>query len=416
MRISQMSKKEITRGKAIEYQRASKKRKGNILDSVCETTGWSRDNARRQLTQVAKITKVSKRRNKRTKPLKYSLEARIVLFNLWLISGQCCGQYMVYQIEDGLLERVVSHQELRRSKGNKGTCIEAGDPLLTEIRTMSSATIDRYLAAAKKAFLPPSKASTKPASYPLRNEIPFGKSYAERQEPGWLSTDTVAHCGASLKGDHIWTLNSTDTVSGWTETLSIHSRASTFVKEGHEEILPRFPFPIQGINYDGGSEFINREMINYAELQNYQMTRSRPYHSNDNAHVEQKNGDIVRRYAFRYRYNGDSAIAVLNDLWYWVNIRKNYLLPTRKCIGHTKTKSGRTRGIYDNPMSPARRLLQYACVSEETKMDICQMLTELNDAEVTRAILELQNKLIGLASDSQLLDYVNHEIQQVISA
>lgn len=44
------------------------------------------------------------------------------------------------------------------------------------------------------------------------------------------------------------------------------------------------------------------------------------------------------------------------------------------------------------------------------------MLVELNDAEVTRAILELQNKLIGLASDSQLLDYVNHEIQQVISA
>ncbi|NLZ72059.1 MAG: transposase [Clostridiaceae bacterium] len=109
-------------------------------------------------------------------------------------------------------------------------------------------------------------------------------------------------------------------------------------------------------------------------------------------------------------------MAVLNDLWYWVNIRKNYLLPTRKCIGHTKTKSGRTRGIYDRPMSPARRLLNYDCVSEDDKQEICQMLCDLNDAEVTRQILDLQNQLIGLASDRQLLDYVKQEIRQVISA
>ena len=32
------------------------------------------------------------------------------------------------------------------------------------------------------------------------------------------------------------------------------------------------------------------------------MTRARPYKHNDNAHVEQKNGAIVRREAFRYRY------------------------------------------------------------------------------------------------------------------
>ncbi|OCN06019.1 hypothetical protein A4S06_06295 [Erysipelotrichaceae bacterium MTC7] len=416
MRITQMAKKEITKSKAKEYRSAKKKRKGEILDAVCETTGWSRDNCRRQLKRASRRSvKTSTKRN-RTKPLKYSFEARLILFNLWCISGQCCGQYMVYQIEDGLIERVIAHKELHRFKGNKGPYIEAGDPIVAELKSMSSATIDRYLAAYKKELMPLSKTTTKPASYPLRNEIPFGKSYTEHQEPGWLSTDTVAHCGANLRGDHIWTLNSTDTVTGWTETLSIKSRASIFVKEGHEEILPRFPFPVLGINYDGGSEFINREMIDYAKLQDYQMTRSRPYHSNDNAHIEQKNGEIVRRYAFRYRYNGDTAMAVLNDLWYWVNIRKNYLLPTRKCIGHTKTKSGRTRGIYDRPMSPARRLLNYDCVSEDDKQEICQMLCDLNDAEVTRQILDLQSKLIGLASARQLLDYVNHEVQQVISA
>ena len=32
-------------------------------------------------------------------------------------------------------------------------------------------------------------------------------------------------------------------------------------------------------------------------------TRARPYHSNDNAHIEQKNGDVVRRHVFHYRYD-----------------------------------------------------------------------------------------------------------------
>lgn len=105
------------------------------------------------------------------------------------------------------------------------------------------------------------------------------------------------------KGDHIWSLNCTDTVTGWTEALSIKKPFSSNVKAGHEELLPRFPFNIKGINYDGDSEFINREMIDYAPLQNYQMTRSRPYHSNDNSHVEQKNFDIIRRNAKKPSYS-----------------------------------------------------------------------------------------------------------------
>ena len=55
-------------------------------------------------------------------------------------------------------------------------------------------------------------------------------------------------------------------------------------------------------------------MIDYAKMQNYIMTRSRPYHSNDNAHVEQKNGDIVRKNAFRNRYEGEEALKILNEL------------------------------------------------------------------------------------------------------
>ncbi|MDR2493410.1 MAG: hypothetical protein LBD25_08160 [Coriobacteriales bacterium] len=47
-----MARKELTKSKAQEYSRAGKKRKGQMLDALCEDTGWSRDNARRKLKRA----------------------------------------------------------------------------------------------------------------------------------------------------------------------------------------------------------------------------------------------------------------------------------------------------------------------------------------------------------------------------
>ena len=42
-----MARKEITKSKAKEYVKASKKEKSKILDNFCELTGVCRDNARK---------------------------------------------------------------------------------------------------------------------------------------------------------------------------------------------------------------------------------------------------------------------------------------------------------------------------------------------------------------------------------
>jgi hypothetical protein len=414
-RITLMARKELTKSKAREYDRASKKRKGQILDGLCEDTGWSRDNARRQL-KLALHTDGRKKPKRKERGLKYSARSRQILANAWLLSGCVCGLYFVEQVKDGLLERLVKHKALKDGARNTGALVGLDDEALEEVRLMSPATIDRYLTGVKKKLQPLSKSTTKKSKSPLRDEIPFGKSYAQKDRPGYLSTDTVAHCGDTLKGDHLWTLNSTDTLVGWTETITIKNRARVWIKEGHDAILARFPFPIIAINYDGGSEFINYEMVDYAKLHNYQMTRSRPYQSNDNAHVEQKNGDIVRQNAFRFRYNGQCAQDVLNELWHWVNLRKNYLVPTRKCIGHTKTRSGRTRGIYDKPKTPYRRVMEHKAVSREDKDAIQKIYVGLNDALVTKRILELQRQLIGLIDNKDVIELVNEKVKEVQAA
>ena len=414
-RISLMARKELTKSKAKEYDKAQKKRKGQILDGLCEDTGWSRDNARRQLKLALGKDGRKKAEKKRRGP-KYSERSCQILANAWVLSGFACGLYFKAQVEDGLLERLVAHQALKDGARNTGAVVLLGDEALEEVRLMSPATVDRYLIGIKKKLEPLSRASTRQSKSPLKNEIPFGKSYARKDRPGYLSTDTVAHCGNTLKGDHLWTLNSTDTLTGWTETTTIKNRARVWIIEGHNAILTRFPFPVVAINYDGGSEFINYELLDYAKLHNYQMTRSRPYQSNDNAHVEQKNGEVVRKNAFRYRYNGQEAQEVLNNLWYWVNLRKNYLVPTRKCIGHIKTTSGRTRGIYDKPKTPYRRVMEHAAVSQEEKDKIQKVYESLNDALITKRIFELQRQLIRLIDDKDVMEFVNEKVKEVHAA
>ena len=61
-----------------------------------------------------------------------------------------------------------------------------------------------------------------------------------------------------------------------------------------EDIAKILPFPLLGIDSEGGSEFINHHLLHWCEQRKITFTRSRPGNSNDGAHVEQKNWAVVR--------------------------------------------------------------------------------------------------------------------------
>ncbi len=118
------------------------------------------------------------------------------------------------------------------------------------------------------------------------------------------------------------------------------------------------------------------------------MTRPRAHTCNDNAQVEQKNGDIVRRSAFRYRYDTAEELALLGELWGLVNLRKNLFLPTKKANGWRTTKAGRnTHTYYDQPKTPYQRLRDEAGFLTPPAQHQLQALHETtNPAELTRNI------------------------------
>ena len=62
---------------------------------------------------------------------------------------------------------------------------------------------------------------------------------------------------------------------------------------GLEAIAKQLPFPV--LDVDSGSVFINETLIKYCAERGIEFARSRAYHKNDQAWVEQKNGAVIRR-------------------------------------------------------------------------------------------------------------------------
>ena len=263
---------------------------------------------------------------------------------------------------------------------------------------MSAATIDRYLKPHKDANYPSAVSSTKP-SHILRSSIPTRTSMDDPiTTPGFLELDTVAHCGHTLKGEFLRTLSATDPVTGWTLLRSIRNNAFIHLHGALEWITKHAPVPMAGVDFDNGSEFMNWGVIAWCDKRDIPITRSRPYKHNDNAHVEQRNGDWVRRHAFRYRYETQAELALLNELWDLVMARKNHLLPCVKTTGWTTTKAGRKKRIYDKPRTPYQRLIDAGVLDDNTSARLDREHANLNPAKLTRRINQIQQQLIDLAA------------------
>ena len=68
------------------------------------------------------------------------------------------------------------------------------------------------------------------------------------------------------------------------------------MRERVADVEAKLPFSILGFDTDNGGEFLNWHLRDYflKRPEPVFFTRSRPYHKNDNARVEQKNWTHVR--------------------------------------------------------------------------------------------------------------------------
>ena len=387
---------EITKKYAKAYATAPKKGKSQILDQVVEITGWNRDHARQQL--VARLKQAPGRATatvavidrRKTKPCKYSYDARLTLQRVWAASGGSCGQYLAPAMAEWH-DAMEAEGELVCGQDRYSTVVRA------ELLAMSAATIDRYLAPARAKDPLHGLSATKPGSL-LRNSIQIRKAGDEVEaEPGFFEVDTVAHCGPTLQGEFARSVNFTDMVTGWVYTHAIRNNAHLHIRAAFDQFIEQVPFAVTGIDCDNGSEFINHALIGWADQRDVFFTRSRPYKKNDQATIESKNGHLVRRYGFYHRYDTPTELGLLNQLWPLVNDRLNFLTPTKKPAGWSTDTVGRRKRLYDTPRSPYQRLLAAGVLSPAQEAELAAHKATLKPVAMQRRITEIQQELTRLA-------------------
>ena len=103
---------------ARQYERADKATKTALLDALMATTGWTRDHARRAIRQAAARVGPAQARPRKPRPRKYSYDALVVLQEIWRLTGQPCGKYLVPRQATLALLMVAALRTTLRSRGS----------------------------------------------------------------------------------------------------------------------------------------------------------------------------------------------------------------------------------------------------------------------------------------------------------
>ena len=207
----------------------------------------------------------------------------------------------------------------------------------------------------------------------------------------------VEHCGGVKEGrNFVHTLTLTDIHSGWTECAALVIREQSLVVEGIDAIAQCLPFALRGLDTDNDSAFMNETLQGYCAQHHIEWTRSRAYHKNDQAWVEQKNGSIVRRLVGYGRLSGRAATQALAQLYAVSRLYINFFQPSFKL--KSKMREGaRVHKKYHPPMTPCDRLMGLPSVAETTKATLREQFTALDPVRLLQEIRAAQNTLAGIA-------------------
>jgi len=169
-------------------------------------------------------------------------------------------------------------------------------------------------------------------------------------------------------------------------------KAQSHVFAGLKTAEARLPFPLLGIDSGNGAEFISHELHRYCKENDVVFTRSRPYTKNDGCHIEQKNWPLVRRHIGYGRYEGASALALLNEYYALLRLHVNFFMPSAK-LAEKRRDGALIRKRYEKPLSPYKRALNDPRVSADAKESLSKIFAETNPAELMRGMIGIKDEL-----------------------
>ena len=352
--ISMTSRTECVNQTRPRYHVAKRSEKTKILDELCHMTEYSRKHALALLNGPKKIPRIGSSSSKRAR--KYSLACHSAILFLWRSDGEICAERLHPFIPD-LLECLIRCKRIAPDPDTKA-----------QILLISLASVKRILRKEKRRSVIRIGGTTKPGSL-LKHQIAIRTGPWNETEPGWMEMDTVAHCGDSLQGQFLSTLDLIDVYSHWSEQVALLGSSGEQVESALTIVSKDLPFTLKGLDPDNGSEFINWSIYWFCKREGLDLTRSRPGKKNDNAHIEQKNWTAVRQLIGYMRLETKEQCDMLNDLYRneW-RLFLNFFQPTQKLKEkHFTPDTGKTKRIYEKAQTPYQRIMACATVEEVVK-------------------------------------------------
>ena len=185
-------------------------------------------------------------------------------------------------------------------------------------------------------------------------------------------------------------LDSTDICTTWVEMRAMYGRGQHAAVQQLTDIESDLPFPWLGLDTDNGGEFINRHVLRWCQRGRRDpiyYTRSRPYRSNDNAHIEQKNWTHVRHWFGYERHDNAEVTPLINELATGeLGQFLNLFSPSMKLQSKEQTPEGKQRRTYDDPRTPYERVLASSQVTEKKKVELKKLKAGLNPFALEAAI------------------------------
>ena len=202
-----------------------------------------------------------------------------------------------------------------------------------------------------------------------------------------MEMDTVAHCGDSLNGVFVYSLDMVEIATGWSEQIAVMGKSEAGVVKAIEEIKQGLPFVLKGLDSDTGSEFVNWHMVRWCKENNLFFTRSRPYYKNDNAYVEQKNYTHIRKWLGYRRYDTVQQLEMINDLYRnELQLFNNFFKPVMKIKRKEKINNSVCKKTYDTAQTPYQRLINSKQIPLKAKMQLKQLYESLNLVKLKNVI------------------------------
>lgn len=349
----------------------NKIKRGEIVGNICFVAGVHPKSVPRSFKRIQ--LRDSAHEEQRGRTTYYTHDVIAALKQVWEIGSEPCGENLHPLIAEYVQ---CAKQEMKWTHDEEATM---------KLLKMSCATVKRRTANfARKHFLLHGKSTTRRGT--IHTLIPIRIGPWSSAPIGTMQIDTVAHCGSSIAGSFIYTVNSTDVATLWGTRRAQWNKGQEATVNSMEKMAKETPFTIAEWHPDSGSEFINWHCKDWCDERGELLTRSRPNHSNDNCFVEERNGHIVRRWIGYTRLDAPEVVTALNLVYDVLTPYCNHFVASKRTL--SKERIGARWKVKREKIAktPYQRILERDDVSREIKLQLQLEHERLNPLALKREI------------------------------